>query len=333
MALRTSATSEGANRVHFHNFLSPQTSFLADVLIGLARPQKSIPPKYFYDDAGSRLFEAICELPEYYPTRTEIALMEARAAEIAACLAPNVQLIEFGSGASTKSRLLIEAAKPSNYIPIDISDSALREACERLRRAYPTLTINAVCADFTQPLHLRAPVVMPDTERVIYFPGSTIGNFEPAEAHAFLRNVAAMLGDGGQLLIGVDLKKDRAVLEAAYNDAEGVTARFNLNLLVRMNRELGANFLIERFRHRAFYDEARGRIEMHLESLDPHTVRIADRDFHFRAGETIHTEISVKYSVFEFQDVGRAAGFVPLKVWTDVDQLFSVHLMSARYTR
>ena len=330
MVKRPSAINGGAKSVRFHDLLGPQTSFLADVLSGLARPQKSIPPKYFYDEAGSHLFEAICELPEYYPTRTEIALMKARISDIAMHLGSGVQLIEFGSGASIKTRLLIEALRPANYVPIDISESALREACERLHRAYPALHINAVCADFTQPLSLRAPVVMFDAPRVVYFPGSTIGNFTRAAAQAFLSNIAAMLGGDGKLLIGVDLKKERAVLEAAYDDAQGVTALFNLNLLVRMNRELGADFRVEHFRHRAFYDEALGRIEMHLESLAAQTVRIAGQGFDFRRGETLHTEISCKYSVSEFQDMGRAAGFLPLDVWTDAERLFSVHLMSVR---
>lgn len=324
---RPSAINGDAKSVRFHNLLGPQTSFLADVLNGLARPQKSIPPKYFYDETGSRLFEAICELPEYYPTRTEIALMQERIGDIATRLGSGVQLIEFGSGASTKTRLLIEALQPVNYVPIDISGSALRVACERLHLSYPALHINAVCADFTQPLDLRAPIVMADAPPVVYFPGSTIGNFTRVAAQVFLGNIAAMVGGGSRLLIGVDLKKDRAVLEAAYDDAQGVTARFNLNLLVRMNRELGANFRVEAFRHHAFYDEALGRIEMHLESLAAQTVQIGDRHFDFRCGETIHTEISCKYSVAEFQVLGRAAGFLPLDVWTDAGRLFSVHLM------
>ncbi|HEY9381503.1 MAG TPA: L-histidine N(alpha)-methyltransferase [Burkholderiales bacterium] len=330
MVKRPSAINGGADSVRFHDLLGPQTSFLADVLSGLARPQKSIPPKYFYDEAGSHLFEAICELSEYYPTRTEIALMQTRIGDIAARLGSGVQLIEFGSGASTKTRMLIEALRPTNYVPIDISESALHEACERLHLAYPALHINAVCADFTQALNLRAPIIMAGAARVVYFPGSTIGNFTRAAAHDFLRNIAAMLGSEGKLLIGVDLKKDHAVLEAAYDDAQGVTARFNLNLLARMNRELGADFRVEQFRHRAFYDETLGRIEMHLESLVAQTVRIAGQRFDFRRGETIHTEISCKYSVSEFQDMGRAAGFLPLDVWTDAERLFSVHLMSVR---
>lgn len=327
MAERSSAADERSSGVRFHDLPGPQISFLTDVLSGLARPQKAIPPKYFYDEAGSRLFEAICELPEYYPTRTEIALMQAHSGDIAARLEQGLQLIEFGSGASTKTRLLIEALRPVNYVPIDISDSALHEACERLHAAYPALRINAVCADFTRALHLRPSIVSSDAAAVVYFPGSTIGNFTRAAAQDFLRNVAVMLGDDGTLLIGVDLKKDRALLEAAYDDAQGVTARFNLNLLARMNRELGADFRVEKFRHRALYDETLGRVEMHLESLAAQTVRIGGRYFDFRCGETIHTEISCKYGVAEFQELGRAAGFDPLDIWTDAGRLFSVHLM------
>lgn len=312
-----------------HDLRGPQTGFLADVLTGLAQAQKRIPPKYFYDADGSHLFEAICALPEYYPTRAEMALMDAHAADMATRLGAQIQLIEFGSGASTKTQRLIDAARPSRYVPIDISESALIEACARLSRAYPRLLIHAVCADFSEPLQLRAPILVDDHPRLVYFPGSTIGNFTPAEARAFLQRIAALLGPGGRLLIGVDLKKDRAILEAAYNDAQGVTARFNLNLLVRANRELGADFDIERFRHRAFYNMEQGRIEMHLDSLVAQTVNIAGRKFAFRAGESIHTEISCKYGLSEFQEMGRTAGFDPLAVWTDADELFSVHLMQA----
>lgn len=312
-----------------HDLRGPQTGFLDDVLAGLAQLQKRIPPKYFYDADGSHLFEAICALPEYYPTRAETALMDAHAGDMATRLGAAIQLIEFGSGASTKTQRLIDAARPSRYVPIDISESALREACSRLRAAYPHLLIHAVCADFNAPLQLRAPILADDRPRVVYFPGSTIGNFTRSEARAFLQRVAALLGPGGRLLIGVDLKKDRAILEAAYNDAQGVTARFNLNLLERMNRELGADFRIERFRHRAFYNAEQSRIEMHLDSRIAQTVRIAGREFSFRAGESIHTEISCKYGLAEFQDLGRAAGFDRLAVWTDADGLFSVHLMQA----
>lgn len=313
--------------VKLFDLLGPQTSFLDDALKGLSLPQKRISPKYFYDATGSRLFEAICALPEYYPTRAENALMGAHIGDIAAMLPAKAQLIELGSGASTKTRLLIEAIGPSCYVPIDISADALSEGCDRLRAAFPRLCIHAILADFTRPLRPGPDVLRADGPRVVYFPGSTIGNFTRAEAGEFLRRVAAMAGPEGQLLIGVDLRKDRRTLEAAYDDAQGITAQFNLNLLARMNRELGADFRLDCFRHRAFYDESLGRIEMHLESLAEQTVHIAGQCFDFRIGETIHTEISCKYGVEEFQALARAAGFVPEEAWLDAERRFSVHLM------
>jgi len=322
---------QGAD-LRFHDLRTSRSSFLADALRGLARSPKRIPPKYFYDARGSALFEAICALPEYYPTRTEMAIMRAHIDDIARCVGGRAQLIELGSGASTKTRLLIETARPSRYVPVDISEAALRAACARLHADYPGLPIHAVCADFSRLLRLRPPIVRADAPRVVYFPGSTIGNFSPEEALRFLRRLAAWLGGGGKLLIGVDTKKDPAVLEAAYNDAQGVTAAFNLNLLARMNRELGADFELSRFRHRAFYDP-RGWVEMHLESLAAQQVRVGARMFTFAAGETVHTEISCKYAVSEFQGMARAAGLEPLAVWTDADGWFSVHLLSVRGPR
>lgn len=314
-------------RVRQFDLLGPQTSFLEDALHGLSLPQKRISPKYFYDATGSRLFEAICALPEYYLTRAENALMQAHIDAIAARLPVAAQLIEFGSGASTKTHLLIGAMRPSRYVPIDISADALRDACGRLQALFPALCIRAILADFTRPLRLDDVMVRPDAPRVVYFPGSTIGNFTRAEAGDFLHRVAGMAGPGGQLLIGVDLRKDRGTLEAAYNDPQGITARFNLNVLARMNRELGADFRLDCFRHRAFYDESLGRIEMHLESRADQSVHIAGRTFDFRTGETIHTEISCKYDVEEFEALGRAAGFVAEAVWLDPERYFSVHLM------
>ncbi len=314
-------------QVRQFDLLGPRISFLDDVLNGLSLPQKRIPPKYFYDATGSRLFEAICALPEYYLTRAENALMGAYIGEIAASLPAQAQLIELGSGASTKTRLLIEAIGPSCYVPIDISADALGEASDRLHAVFPGLRIHAVLADFTRLLQPGDDILRPDGARVVYFPGSTIGNFTRAEACEFLRRVAAMAQPGGHLLIGVDLRKASRVLEAAYNDAQGITAQFNLNLLERMNRELGADFRLDRFRHRAFYDESLGRIEMHLESRVEQSVHIAGQRFDFQAGETIHTEISCKYDVEEFQALGCAAGFIAERVWLDPQRCFSVHLM------
>jgi dimethylhistidine N-methyltransferase len=315
--------------VRFYNFLPEGNSFLDDVLTGLARPQKTLPPKYFYDARGCELFERICTLPEYYPTRTELAIMREHAGAMAKFLGPDCQLIEFGSGSSTKTRILIEQLQPPLYLPIDIAGEALRAAAAELARVFPWLNINGVCADYTRPLTLPEFVGVPIRRKAVYFPGSTIGNFTPQDAIEFLKLARRMVGAGGALLIGVDLKKDKQVLDAAYDDAAGVTAAFNLNLLQRINRELGGDFQLRRFRHKAFYDEAKGWIEMHIESLAAQFVHVGGERFRFSAGETIHTEISCKYSVEEFQEVAQRAGFAPEQTWIDAAKLFSVHGMIA----
>jgi dimethylhistidine N-methyltransferase len=325
----TAPRQSGAGVVRFYNFLAEGPSFLDDVLAGLAAPQKSLPPKYFYDWRGAKLFEAICELPEYYPTRTEMGIMEARLGELVRLLGPETQLVEFGSGASVKTRLLIARARPSLYVPIDIAEVQLRAACAELAQMFPWLNITGVVADFTRPLKLPEFLGVPIRRKVVYFPGSTIGNLAPEDALEFLKEVREIVGPGGMLVIGVDLKKDKRVLEAAYDDARGVTAEFNLNVLARINRELGADFQVKRFRHRAFYDEARGRIEMHLESLYQQVVHVGGQRFEFKAGETIHTEISCKYAVEEFQSLARGARFHPEQAWTDPANLFAVHAMMA----
>jgi dimethylhistidine N-methyltransferase len=316
--------------VRIYRLLDPGSqSFLDDVLAGLSLPQKAIPPKYFYDERGSQLFEAICELDEYYPTRTELAIMRECVDELAALLGPDTELVEFGSGASIKTRILIERTRPSLYVPIDIAEIALRDAAEALAERFPWLNVSGLVADFAQPLALPDFVGVPVRRRVVYFPGSTIGNFTRDESLSFLRNVHALLGAGGMLVIGVDTKKSKAMLDAAYDDARGVTAEFNLNLLRRMNRELGADFQAARFRHKAFYDEAAGRIEMHLESTHAQFVRIAGRRFDFAPGETIHTEISCKYAIDEFRTLGAAARFHTQAIFTDPDRLFAVYAMMA----
>jgi L-histidine Nalpha-methyltransferase len=293
-------------------------SFRDDVVAGLSAPQKSLPPKYFYDAAGSRLFARICRLPEYYLTRAELALTRRHLAAIARFAGRGGQLIEYGSGEGVKSRLLIRALRPAVYVPIDISQDALGAAARALARKFPNLKIHPVLGDFSRPLQiplLRKP-------RVVYFPGSTIGNLTPEEAHAFLsmsRGVAA------RMLIGVDLKKDPALLHAAYNDAAGVTAAFNLNLLARINRELGADFDLRRWRHYAFYNPAEGRIEMHLVSMAAQKVALGGHRFYFAAGETIHTENSYKYSLESFRELAAKAGFSSAKVWTDRRGLFALH--------
>ena len=314
--------------IEFHDLAPPQERFLDAVLEGFGRSQKQIPCKFLYDQRGSELFEEICELPEYYPTRTEMALLERYRADMAAAIGPHCQLIEFGSGASRKVRLLLDALdRPGAYVAVDISKVLLRQSAVALARDYPELDVVAICADYTREFPLPPPGA---GMRVAFFPGSTIGNFTPAEAEHFLANCARTLRGGGAMLIGVDLKKNPSVLHAAYNDSLGVTADFNLNLLTRINRELGGDFDLDRFRHLAFYNDARGRIEIYIESLREQTVAVAGRKFHLGKGERIHTEDSCKYSVDEFRSLAQRSGFIPSAVWVDGQGLFSLHLLRAR---
>ena len=314
-------------RATFSESFIPADSFREDVIAGLSLPQKALPPKYFYDARGSRLFEAICRLKEYYPTRSELALTRGHIGEIARFTGKGSTLIEYGSGESMKSRLLIEALRPSAYIPVDISADALRQAAAKLQKLFSWLDIFAVHGDFSRPL--KIPMTRGRGRRVVYFPGSTIGNLAPQQAHAFLRMTRGQVGPRGAMLIGVDLKKDANLLHAAYNDAKGVTAAFNLNLLARINRELRGDFRLRRFRHYAFYNAARGRIEMHLVSLLPQAVNVGDHRFAFEAGESIHTENSYKYSIDEFRALARRAGFRGGKVWLDPKGLFALHGLTA----
>jgi dimethylhistidine N-methyltransferase len=286
-------------------------------------PQKALPPKYFYDARGSALFEDICRLPEYYPTRAELALTRAHLAGIARFARRGCTLIEYGSGESLKSRLLIRALRPAAYVPVDISEDALRGACARLAREFPWLRLQPVAGDFSRPLEI--PGIAGPGRRVVYFPGSTIGNLTQDEALAFLRMTRGQVGPRGAMLVGVDLKKDANVLHAAYNDARGVTAAFNLNLLARINRELGGDFDLKRFRHYAFYNAPLGRIEMHLVSLARQNVAVGRHRFAFAPGESIHTENSCKYSVAEFQALAAEAGFRGAKAWTDRRGRFALH--------
>ncbi len=317
-----------ASRYSFHDLRRDPGSFLDDVAAGLARSQKAIPAKYFYDRRGCELFEAICRLPEYYPTRTEIGLMRSRIGEIAQCLGRRCAVIEYGSGSGRKTRILLEALDPVAYVPVDIAREQLEQSAGAIARAFPRLTVAAVCADYSRPLALPRVDGIGARRRVIYFPGSTIGNFTPSGAAVFLRGARELAGTGGGMLIGVDLRKDPARLNAAYNDARGVTAEFNLNLLARINRELGADFELSAFRHHAFYNVRLGRVEMHLVSLRKQRVTIRSRVFRLRAGETIHTENSYKYSVAGFQALARRAGFKPAACWTDPEQLFAIHYLT-----
>jgi dimethylhistidine N-methyltransferase len=300
---------------------------LADVVHGLLRPQKQIACKYFYDAAGSQLFERICELPEYYLTRTELEIMTGAADVIAAALGSRTRLVEFGSGSSTKTRLLLDRlAAPAAYVPVDISAHALDAAVAALRRAYPRLVIEPRSCDYTQPFAL--PPAPAGTERTVcYFPGSTIGNFTDGEAVAFLRRVAGVCGPRGGLLVGVDLQKDLGVLLPAYDDAQGVTAAFNKNLLVRLVRELGAEIDCDRFEHRAIWNGAAGRIEMQLVSRCEQAMRIGGLSIPFRRGEILTTEYSHKYTLPGFAAVAARGGFAVERVWTDRRRWFSVQLL------
>jgi len=308
---------------------APADALRADVLRGLAAVPKELPSKYFYDEAGSTLFEQICELEEYYPTRTELGIMRRHAAEMAALLGRRCLLIEYGSGSSIKTRLLLDhLAEPAAYVPVDISGAHLRRSAGALAREYPHVVVLPVCADFTHGVDLPRGGRRP-ARRVVYFPGSTIGNFTPAEAVALLRQTARLCGAGGGLLLGADLKKDPAVLHAAYNDARGVTAAFNLNLLARLNRELGADFRLDQFRHYAPYNPCHGRIEMYLVSRLEQQVRIGPDRFCFAEGEPIRTEYSYKYSPKDLRALAVAAGFEVRQVWTDDRRYFSVLYLTA----
>jgi L-histidine N-alpha-methyltransferase len=305
---------------------APGDEFAKAVLAGLSRKQKSIPCRFFYDARGSELFEQITALPEYYPTRVETELLRANAAEIAWLAGADRVVVEFGSGSSRKTSLLLEALhRLRGYVPIDIAGECLDEAATWLRQRHPNLLIEPMIADFTNAVTL--PPLARDYNRLGFFSGSTIGNLEHRDAVDFLANAARLLGDEGLFLVGVDLKKSPSILIPAYNDAQGVTAEFNLNLLRRINRELGGNFNLDRFAHDAIYDEEAERIEIHIVSLAAQNVRVLNRDFRFAEGERIHTENSHKYSIPQFQALAKAGGWRPVGAWTDADQLFSLHLL------
>lgn len=305
------------------------SEFKIDVLRGMAGQPKRLLPKYFYDARGSQLFDQICETAEYYPTRTELAIMREHAADMARALGPDVLLVELGSGSSVKIRLLLEQLQnPVAYVPVDISAEHLAHAASRVDAAYHDLQVLPLAADFTDTFTLPRPS-RSARRTVAYFPGSTIGNFEPSQARKLLRRIAGVVGHDGQLLIGVDLRKDTGVLERAYNDAQGVTAAFNLNLLTRINRELCADFDLSAFAHRAFYNAELGRIEMHLLSLRDQIVCIGENSFALRKDETLHTESSYKYDVETFSALAAAAGFSLLRQWQDPEKLFAVMLFSA----
>jgi dimethylhistidine N-methyltransferase len=314
-----------ATAYRFYNTPSESDDFYQAVIEGFSTHPRSVPPKYFYNLEGSRLFESICEQPEYYPTRTEITLLERYAVDIAALAGTDCYLVEPGSGSCEKVRQLLDALRPASYIPMDISGEHLDAAAAELAADYPWLDVHAVCADITEDVFL--PFVPEMAKPVFFYPGSSIGNFEPDAAVGFLKHLAGFAGKGGGLLIGVDLKKDTETLNAAYNDANGVTAAFNLNILRRINFQLEGDFELDAFDHHAFYNTVKGRIEMHLVSTRNQIARIDDHTFEFNAGDSIHTESSYKYTTGEFQVLAQKAGWSPCSVWTDSDALFSLHFL------
>lgn len=310
-----------------HHLDEPTSTFARDVIGDLSRAPKRLSPKYFYDAAGSELFEQITVLPEYYPTRTELSILRNQANAISAFIPEGAALVEFGAGATTKVRLLLGACRLGAYVPVDISGDFLNAQAEGLRADYAGLGVYPVTADFTAPFQLPETVrAMP---KVGFFPGSTLGNFEPGEACTFLKSARAILGQGARMVIGVDLEKDERTLYDAYNDTAGVTARFNLNVLHRINRELGGDFDVGAFIHRAVYNRDRHRIEMHLISKKALTAEVLGQKFSFRPGESIHTENSYKYSIERFALLARVSGWRLIETWTDRDAMFSVHALVA----
>jgi len=314
------------------NLHPKKESFREEVVTGLRKSKKELPAKFFYDKRGSELFEEITRLPEYYVTRTEIEILDLNAEEMVSLMGENFLLVEFGSGSSTKVRILLDQMQgKAAYTPIDISLLYLKESAQALGEAYPEVQVTAVCADYTRPF------LIPEGEsfekRVVFFPGSTVGNFEPHLAEKFFRDTARRLRQNDTMLIGVDLQKDRNILHKAYNDSAGITAAFNKNILQRINRELGADFDLNRFEHAAFYNENANRIEMHLRSNGNQKVNIGPDSFEFRNGETIHTENSYKYTIEGFHELLRGTGFEPERVWTDPQNLFSVHYLKVAERR
>lgn len=304
-----------------------QAVFLRDVLNGLSKPQKSLPCQYFYDAIGSDLFEQITELPEYYPTRTETAILSAHAGDMAEALGRDVLLVEYGAGASTKTRILLDALRgPAGYVPIDVSEEFLLQTAQALRADYPALPVYPIVGDFMTRFGLPQDS---QGQPVGFFPGSTIGNLSDDEIVQFMTAARALLGDESQFLIGIDLRKDASILIPAYDDAAGVTAKFNLNLLTRINRELGADFDLGGFAHRAIWNDDASRIEMHLESLRTQSVNIGDCTVSFDAGETIHTENSRKFTIDSLLPLFEQTGWILKKNWLDEDRYFAVLLLSA----
>lgn len=324
-------TSPHTKRIKALRNLEPTVEeFRASVIEGLSAPRKTLPCKFFYDERGSRLFDEICDLPEYYPTRTELRILGRHATDIADLAGQKARVVEFGSGAGVKIRLLLRALRdPAAYLPVEISREHMIAANEGIAARFPDLPIVPVCADYTRPFTLPELPGIDHQTTLGFFPGSTIGNFTRTEAVDFLRVARNLTGSGALMIIGVDLVKDLDILHAAYDDAAGVTAAFNLNLLRRINRELGGTFDLSAFRHEARWNAALERIEMHLVSLKDQNVTIGERRFPFAPGETIHTESSHKYRLNGFQKLAQEAGYETIRVWTDERELFSVHALKA----
>ena len=310
------------------DFKPEPVDVVPEVLAGLCAPEKHIPPKFFYDEAGSKLFEAITRLPEYYLTRTELGIFDTHMPAIANSVGPGVCLVEYGSGSSVKIRKVLDEVAPAAYVPVDISGDHLVAMATDLAEDFPEMAIYPTCADFTETFQLPPPAA--DMPKVGFFPGSSIGNFNPTAAEAFLHRVHTTLGDGARFIIGVDLKKDVAVLEAAYNDSQGVTAAFNLNLIAHLGELLEVDLDPARFAHRAVYDPDVGAIRMFLDVVEPHEVTIGGREVRFRAGESVHTENSFKYDLDEFVALGARAGFVERGRWLDERGWFAVFVLEAR---
>ena len=303
---------------------SKNSSEVVEIIDGLQKPEKMISPKYFYDERGSQLFDDITHLPEYYPTETELGIMRSNVEEIAQLIGKQASLIEFGSGSSRKTPVLLEHLHDlAVYVPVDISEDHLLESAEKLRRSFPGLEILPVVADFTRPFQLPEPAIMP-LRNIVYFPGSTIGNFTHDDALALLRVMHQEAGANGAMLIGVDLQKDPAIIERAYNDSAGLTAEFNLNILRHLNRDYSSNFDLDTFSHDARYNAEKGRIEIRLVNSEDQVVSIGDTDIEILQGEAILTEYSHKYTLEGFAGMAAEAGFVVEKVWTDAEELFSV---------
>jgi dimethylhistidine N-methyltransferase len=323
---RCDESSNQAWKPKLHRATLTADDFRRDAIAGLSQCEKRLPCKYLYDERGARLFEQICELPEYYPTRTEMAILKHHIGEIVALAGPCCRLVDLGSGSGSKARLVLDALdQPASYVPVDVAGEQLGQNAARLAEAYPALDIQPHCADYTGELDL--PASRNGGKTLVFFPGSTIGNFEPDEAMEFLRRLGRSCKPEGGLLIGVDLKKDPQMLHAAYNDSQGVTAAFNLNLLSRANRELGAEFDLAQFSHDAVYNEPAGRIEMRLISSGPQIVRVDGRQFHFANGERILTEHSYKYTPSEFRRLAARAGLAVVRCWTDDRRWFSVQFL------